>query len=126
EASALPAVIDAALKNLTRQASAVNGRTETSLAPRSIQMALAESGPAQIALISTPGEYAAAEAMKALWLGLNVMLFSDNVSEEDELRLKRFASERDLIVMGPDCGTAIINGVPLSFANVVGRGPIGV
>jgi succinyl-CoA synthetase alpha subunit len=125
EASALPAVIDEALKNLTRQASAVNGRTETSLAPRSIQMARAESGPAQMALISTPGEYAAAEAMKALRLGLNVMLFSDNVSEQDELRLKQAARARGLMVMGPDCGTAIVNGIPLAFANVVKRGPIG-
>ena len=51
--------------------------------------------------------------MKALHLGLNVMLFSDNVSEDDELQLKQFASAHGLIVMGPDCGTAIINGVPL-------------
>jgi len=87
---------------------------------------LAEVGAADIALISTPGEYAAAEALKALNLGLSVMLFSDNVSEPDELRLKRAADEKDLIVMGPDCGTAIINGLPLGFANVVRRGPIGV
>jgi succinyl-CoA synthetase alpha subunit len=93
--------------------------------PRSIQMALGGTGPANMALISTPGEYAAGEAMKALQLGLNVMLFSDNVPEEEELRLKRVASRRNLIVMGPDCGTAIINGVPLAFANVVKRGPIG-
>ena len=88
-------------------------------------MALTEAGAANMALISMPGEYAAAEAVKALHLGLNVMLFSDNVPEADELRLKQLASERDLIVMGPDCGTAIINGVPLAFANVVKRGPIG-
>jgi succinyl-CoA synthetase alpha subunit len=81
---------------------------------------------ANLALISTPGEYAAAEAFKALSLGLNVMLFSDNVELKDEIALKRFAQERDLIVMGPDCGTAIINGIPLAFANVVRRGIIGV
>jgi succinyl-CoA synthetase alpha subunit len=93
--------------------------------PRSIQMASEETGGAGMALISTPGEYAAAEALKALRLGLDVMLFSDNVSEQDELRLKQFAQTRELIVMGPDCGTAIVNGVPLAFANVVRRGPIG-
>ena len=122
--SALAGAIDEALKNLTRQA---DGEAQESVVqkPRSIQMALGETGPANMALISTPGEYAAAEALKALHLGLNVMLFSDNVSEEDELRLKRAASQRNLIVMGPDCGTAIINGVPLAFANVVKRGPIG-
>jgi len=81
---------------------------------------------ANLALISTPGEYAAAEAFKALNLGLNVMLFSDNVELKDEIALKRFAQDHDLIVMGPDCGTAIINGIPLAFANVVRRGEIGV
>jgi succinyl-CoA synthetase alpha subunit len=73
-----------------------------------------------------PGDYAASEAMKALRLGLDVMIFSDNVPVEAELGLKRFAQERNLMVMGPDCGTAIVNGVPLGFANVVRRGPIGV
>ena len=78
------------------------------------------------ALISVPGDYAAAEAMKALRLGMDVMLFSDNVPPESELALKTYAREHDLMVMGPDCGTAIVNGVPLGFANVVRRGPIGV
>ncbi len=125
EASALPAAIDEAVRNLTRQASVGSGQPEAAFKPRSIQMALAEAGASNMALISVPGEYAAAEGMKALRLGLNVMLFSDNVPEADELRLKQLASERDLIVMGPDCGTAIINGIPLAFANVVKRGPIG-
>jgi FdrA protein len=96
------------------------------MAPRSIEMGLGNLVGANLALISTPGEYAAAEAFKALSLGLNVMLFSDNVELKDEIALKRFAQERDLIVMGPDCGTAIINGIPLAFANVVRRGVIGV
>jgi len=73
-----------------------------------------------------PGDYAAAEAMKALRLGMHVMLFSDNVPPESELALKTYARDHDLMVMGPDCGTAILNGVPLGFANVVRRGPIGV
>ena len=84
------------------------------------------SPDANLALISTPGDYAAAEAMKALRLGLNVMLFSDNVALDDEIALKRYAREHDLLVMGPDCGTAIINGIPLGFANAVRRGAIGV
>ena len=94
--------------------------------PRSIEMGLGTMVGANLALISTPGEYAASEAFKALGLGLNVMLFSDNVELKDEIALKRFAQSRDLIVMGPDCGTAIINGTPLAFANVVRRGVIGV
>lgn len=91
---------------------------------RSMQMAL-ELGTAKLALISTPGEYAVAEALKALNLGLNVMLFSDHVTAADEVMLKQRARARELIVMGPDCGTAIIDGVPLAFANVVRRGTIG-
>ena len=95
------------------------------IAPRSIAMALAEDGDANLAMISTPGEYATAEALKALNLGLNIMLFSNNVSVADEAMLKRVARDKDRIVMGPDCGTAIINGIPLAFANVVNRGSIG-
>ena len=93
--------------------------------PRSLRMALAADSGATLALISTPGEYAAAEAEKALRAGLDVMLFSDNVSVDDEIALKKLARSRGRIVMGPDCGTAIINGVPLAFANVLRRGPIG-
>lgn len=94
--------------------------------PRSIEMGLEAMPGANLALISTPSDYAASETMKALHLGLSVMLFSDNVPLADEIRLKRYAREHDLIVMGPDCGTAIVNGVPLGFANAVRRGEIGV
>jgi len=87
---------------------------------------LAQAGGANLALISTPGIYAAAEALKALKLGMHVFIFSDNVSIEDELMLKEEAQRRDLLVMGPDCGTSIINGLPLGFANVVRRGDVGL
>jgi len=126
EKSALPAAMEEAMKSLTRQTEDNGAEARVALRPRSIQMALKTTPEANMALISTPGDYAAAEAMKALRLGLNVMLFSNNVSEEEELLLKRFARDADLIVMGPDCGTAIINGTPLAFANVVKRGPVGV
>ena len=81
---------------------------------------------ANLALISTPGTYATAEALKALKRGLNVFLFSDNVPVEDEIELKSMARARGLLVMGPDCGTAILDGVPLGFANAVRRGTIGL
>ncbi|MGO9245615.1 MAG: FdrA family protein, partial [Verrucomicrobiia bacterium] len=81
---------------------------------------------ANLALISIAGRYAGDEAMRALENGLHVMLFSDNVPLEKEIALKKFAQKRGLLVMGPDCGTAIINGVPLAFANVVNRGSIGI
>ena len=72
-------------------------------------------------VISVPGEYAADEAKKALNKGIHVMLFSDNVPIEKEIELKKLAHEKGLLVMGPDCGTAIINGVPLCFANAVNK-----
>ncbi|MBO8159994.1 MAG: acyl-CoA synthetase FdrA [Thermosipho sp. (in: Bacteria)] len=81
---------------------------------------------ANIALISIAGEYAGYEAKKALDLGLNVMLFSDNVPLETEIELKKYALKKGLLVMGPDCGTAIINGTALAFANVVKKGNIGI
>lgn len=79
-----------------------------------------------LALISVAGQYAAEEADRALDHGLHVMMFSDNVSLEDEVRLKQKARDKDLLMMGPDCGTAILNGVALAFANVVERGDIGI
>ena len=93
---------------------------------RTIADAVAELGTANLALISTPGTYATAEALKALKRGLNVFLFSDNVPVEDEIELKTLASRKGLLLMGPDCGTAILDGVPLGFANVVRRGTIGL
>ncbi|AKK28735.1 acyl-CoA synthetase FdrA [Mycobacterium sp. EPa45] len=108
-------------------ASPGDGGEPSATAPiTSIQMAVAKDPALNLALISVPGDYAAAEAMKALRLGLDVMVFSDNVSADAELALKEYARDNDLMVMGPDCGTAIVNGVPLGFANVVRRGPIGV
>ena len=94
--------------------------------PASLASALEELPGANIAVISLPGAYAAREARKALASGLHVMLFSDNVSIEDEIALKEFGRSKGLLVMGPDCGTAIINGMPLCFANVVRPGPVGV
>jgi succinyl-CoA synthetase alpha subunit len=81
---------------------------------------------ANLAVISVPGEFAAREALVALKKGLHVFLFSDNVSIDDELQLKKLAHEKGLLVMGPDCGTSILNGVGIGFANSVRRGSIGV
>jgi FdrA protein len=78
------------------------------------------------ALLSVPGDYAYAEALKALRAGLHVFLFSSGVAIEDEARLKQFATERGLLLLGAEAGTAIINGVPLGFANAVRRGSIGL
>ena len=92
----------------------------------SIEDAVQAQEKTNLAIISVPGAYAAHEAKKALDLGLNVMIFSDNVTLEDEIDLKQRAVEKGLLVMGPDCGTAILGGKPLCFANVVPSGSIGV
>jgi FdrA protein len=123
--SALQPALDEARARLSAAGQPAESGGLQKIAPRSIVMAMAEEPEANMAMISTPGEYATAETLKALNLGLNVMLFSNNVSGSDEAMLKRVARDKGLIVMGPDCGTAIINGVPLAFANVVRRGPIG-
>jgi FdrA protein len=107
----------------------INSKKEASSGdyrPPTLHSALEHLEGANLVTISVPGRYAAEEAEGALQQGLNVMLFSDNVTVEDELRLKKMAVEKGLLMMGPDCGTAIINGVPLCFANVVKRGKIGV
>lgn len=101
--------------------------TETTLdyKPRTLETALRMLPDASLAAISVPGEYAARETHKCLSKGLNVFLFSDNVPLEDELKLKQLARKKNLLLMGPDCGTSYINGTALGFANVVRPGPIG-
>ncbi|MBC6314464.1 acyl-CoA synthetase FdrA [Listeria grandensis] len=81
---------------------------------------------ANMALISIPGTYAATEADRALDEGLHAFIFSDNMPMEEELRLKQKAHDKGLLVMGPDCGTGIVNGVPMAFTNVVKPGNIGI
>ncbi|MBI3241154.1 MAG: acyl-CoA synthetase FdrA [Chloroflexi bacterium] len=94
--------------------------------PKSLETAVQQLPEANWVLVSVPGRFAAGVAREALNLGKHVFLYSDNVSLEDEIALKKTAQAKGLLVMGPDCGTAIINGVGLGFANRVRRGPIGV
>jgi FdrA protein len=94
--------------------------------PKSYEAALKLMPSANLVMISLPGQYAADAAIEALESGRHVMIFSDNVPLEEEIRLKKRAKELGLLVMGPDCGTAIINGIALGFANVVRKGPFGI
>lgn len=103
-----------------------DGGQEPQTRPKSMASALEMMPDATLALISIAGKYAAWEARKALEQNLHVMLFSDNVSLEEERSLKQMARKKELLMMGPDCGTAIINGIPLGFANVVPKGHIGM
>ncbi|HET6213558.1 MAG TPA: hypothetical protein VFE14_11910, partial [Micromonosporaceae bacterium] len=92
---------------------------------RTVGSAVRRTG-AGVVLVSTPGRYAFLDAIDALDAGASVMLFSDNVSVAHEVVLKDLAAQRGLLVMGPDCGTALISGVGLGFANVVRPGPVGL
>lgn len=94
--------------------------------PRSLEGANQANPDSTWVLISVAGRYAAGVARESLRLGKHVFLFSDNVSVDDEISLKKESSEKGLLVMGPDCGTAIVNGIGLGFANKVRKGPIGV
>src|SRR6266571_667547 len=102
-----------------------SNRGET-LPARSLEVALQRDEAANLAVISVAGEHAWLEAEQALRCGMHVFLFSDNVPVEQEKRLKALAISKGLLLMGPDCGTAIINGVGLGFSNVVPRGSIGI
>lgn len=93
---------------------------------KTLTAAKSSAPESNFAVISVPGRFARAEAEKALALGMHVLLFSDNVSLKDEVELKEMAVEKGLLMMGPDCGTTIINGTALGFANVVRRGNIGL
>ena len=120
------AVIDEALLVLEEQFNQKKQTNTSSKRVKTLDAALKQSPQSNLSVISLPGRFAAGEAMKALQRGLHVLLFSDNVSVEDEIKLKEYAVENELLMMGPDCGTAIINGVALGFANVVRPGSIGL
>ncbi|HEY7648120.1 MAG TPA: acyl-CoA synthetase FdrA [Methylomirabilota bacterium] len=123
--AAAQAALARASSLLAAQPATAGARSEQK-APRTIAAALAELSGANLAMISTPGPYATAEALKALKRGLHVFLFSDNVPLADEIELKQLAVRKRLLVMGPDCGTAVLDGVPLGFSNAVRRGRIGL
>jgi succinyl-CoA synthetase alpha subunit len=122
--ASLEAATREAFDALTRKKAAAAGAGLTKTGSFAAALKLDED--ANVAIISVPGAYAAREARKALEAGLHVMLFSDNVSLEDEIALKKLALAKGQLMMGPDCGTAIINGKPLCFANVVRRGGVGI
>lgn len=123
-AEAATAALTVAAASLDKTRAAI--KTTGAHNPRSLRTALGAQSEATLALISVPGDYAAHEARKALRAGLDAMIFSDNVPLAEEVSLKREAKALGRLVMGPDCGTAIIDGVPLAFANRVPRGDIGM
>ena len=121
---ALAAALDAAEESLEGAAGGPDGQAVAARFPSARTASEALPG-ANLAIVSVPGPFAAREARRALAAGLHVLVFSDNVPVEEEVALKREAHARGLALMGPDCGTAIIAGVPLAFANRVRRGDVG-
>ena len=121
---------DAAASDALAQVDALLSKRRTAAAqdfrPRSLSAAVRQLPDAGWVLVSVPGRYAAGVAREALDLDRHVFLYSDNVSLEDEVSLKQAACTKGLLVMGPDCGTAIVNGIGLGFANRVRRGSIGL
>ena len=121
------ALAQAALAKVDELVAARRGRAgDEEYHPRSLETAAKMLPEAQWVLVSVPGRYAAGVARQALRLNKHVFLYSDNVSLEDEIALKQEASQKGLLVMGPDCGTAIVNGIGLGFANKIRPGPIGL
>ncbi|MEP7034414.1 MAG: FdrA family protein [Actinomycetota bacterium] len=116
--------LDAALAGL-REAGASAGAFGDAPPPRTVGAGVARSG-ANLVLISVPGANAFVDAMEAVTSGASVMLFSDNVSVQEEITLKDAAAATNVLVMGPDCGTAVVAGVALGFANRVRPGSVGL
>ena len=118
---------DKVLKMIDEELSSTNdggGSVEEKI--NSWEKAMKKAPNANVALISIPGEYAALEIEKAIDNGLHAFVFSDNVPIEEEARLKQKAHDKGLLVMGPDCGTGVIHGLPLAFTNNNRKGRIGV
>ncbi len=120
------ASLDAALTEMERLLSPSEKPAGEKAPPTSLEEALELVPDANLAVISVPGQFAKREAMKALARGLNVFLFSSNVSREEEVELKKVAKEKGLLLMGPDCGTSIINHKVLGFGNTIREGTIGL
>ncbi|MFA1284195.1 acyl-CoA synthetase FdrA, partial [Citrobacter telavivensis] len=124
-----PEILELIREQLEKELSAIasaSGSSQQLLKARRWESACQKLPQANLLLVSVAGEYAASVAKEGLLAGKNVMMFSDNVPLAQEVALKTLAREKGLIVMGPDCGTAMIAGSPLAFANVLPEGGIGV
>jgi len=120
-------ILEEAVKTVKEKLNQKNSsEQDNAYMPATLGSAVSAYPTINMVLISLPGNFAPSQVRKALNSGKHVMLFSDNISVEQEISLKRLAKKKGLLMMGPDCGTAIINGKPLCFANVVKKGPIGV
>jgi FdrA protein len=113
-------------RHLAERRKPTPGAVHRQASPRTVEAAAARAPDAGVVLVSVPGTHAYVEAVAALRAGRHVMVFSDGVDVAAEVALKREATALGRLVMGPDCGTAILDGVGLGFANVVVPGPVGL
>ncbi|OGR43563.1 MAG: hypothetical protein A2X28_05145 [Elusimicrobia bacterium GWA2_56_46] len=120
------AALEKAEELLMKKSAPARGGVRGGVKAKGLDNALEILGGANMAVISVAGRFAGKVAMDCLDRNMHVMLFSDNIPLETEIELKKTALKKGLLVMGPDCGTAIINGAPLAFANAVNRGGIGI
>lgn len=124
--AAAKAALDALGELMQRQPARTSGLGDQELPSPPTVATAARRAQSSLALVSTPGRVAALDAADALASGLDVMIFSDNVPVSHEIALKDMAATMGRLVMGPDCGTAVVDGIGLGFANVVRPGPVGV
>ena len=118
--------LDAVHRVLAERVRPARSGPGTRVAPHTVEAAVALAPGASVVVVSVPGAHAFVEAAAALRAGRHTMVFSDGVDLAAEVALKREAADRGLLVMGPDCGTVILGGVGLGFANVVVPGPVGI
>jgi succinyl-CoA synthetase alpha subunit len=123
--SAEQAVVERLLSTVDQRLASVGGQAKPS-SYHTLEEAATANPEANLVVISVPGEYAARETRKALEAGKHVFLFSNNVPLDQEIEVKQLALAKGRLVMGPDCGTSLINGTGIGFANAVRRGPVGV
>lgn len=119
-------VAETAMQTVEELLNKKNEAKEAAYFPPTLERALQVDPELNMAVVSVPGKFAADVVQDCLDRDINVLLFSDNVTVEEERTLKEYAASKELLMMGPDCGTAIINHVPLAFANVVKSGGIGI
>ena len=126
DAASLAAALDAVTRGLSARARDQDAAGPAAAPPPRTVSAAARTGGPGLALISVPGPHAFVASMDALEAGCDVMIFSDNVPVEQEILLKDAAAERRLLVMGPDCGTAVVGGLGLGFSHTLAPGPVGL
>jgi len=81
---------------------------------------------ANMASLSIPGQFVKEMATELIRKQLHLFVFSDHVPLEDEILLKNLALENNVLFMGPEAGTSILNGTVFGFGNRIRSGSVGI